>query len=172
MCNKQNKKQNVNMNNEEAVGLLNRLLEWLHQADLKNFGSRIQLVYVAAGAQHVDRIEVQNVASPLPQPSGPRGRDSYKGERKLPDVLSTEKAMALWRKAQEAGFVDDDYQPLLTRTQAALLADAMAVRLGIKEKWKVFEELWHRNYMRNDYNVAFSRKRSYDFMDELKAVLG
>ena len=68
--------------------------------------------------------------------------------------------------------MDDDYQPLLTRTQAALLADAMAVRLGIKEKWKVFEELWHRNYMRNDYNVAFSRKRSYDFMDELKAVLG
>ena len=160
------------MNNEEAVGLLNRLLEWLHQADLKNFGSHIQLVYVAADAQHVDRIEVQNVASSLPQTSGPRGRDAYKGERKLPDVLSTEKAMALWRKAQEAGFVDDDYQPLLTRTQAALLADAMAVRLGIKEKWKVFEELWHRNYMRNDYNVAFSRKRSHDFMDELKAVLG
>lgn len=110
------------MNNEEAVGLLSRLLEWLHQADLKNLGSHIQLVYVAAGAQHVDRIEVQNVASPLPQTSGPRGRDSYKGERKLPDVLSTEKAMALWRKAQEAGFVDDDYYPFGTPFSSRLYA--------------------------------------------------
>ena len=59
-----------------------------------------------------------------------------------------------------------------SRTQAALLADAMAERLGIREKWKVFEGLWHRKYMRSDYNLALTRKVSLDFQNELKRLLG
>jgi hypothetical protein len=92
--------------------------------------------------------------------------------KSLPDELATDKAMVLWRKAQQAGNVNEHYQPLLSRTQAALLADAMAERLGIKEKWKVFEGLWNRKYMRNDYNLALTRKRSLDFQDKLKRLFG
>ena len=88
----------------------------------------------------------------------------------LPDELATDEAMALWKKAQQAGFVDEYYQPLLSRTQAALLADAMAERLGIKEKWKVFEGLWNRKYMRSDYNLALAQQQSLDFQDELKRL--
>ena len=44
----------------------------------------------------------------------------------LPKVLATDKAMGLWEKAQQAGYVDENYQPLLSRSQAALLADAAA----------------------------------------------
>ena len=44
----------MSINNDEALGLLNRLLERLHQADLKNFGSHLQIVYVASGGQHVE----------------------------------------------------------------------------------------------------------------------
>ena len=44
----------MNLNDDEAIGLLNRLLERLHQADLTNFGSHLQIVYVASGAQHVE----------------------------------------------------------------------------------------------------------------------
>lgn len=51
----------MNINDDEALGFLNRLLERLHQADLKNFGSHIQLVYVASGAQHIGNIQTQNV---------------------------------------------------------------------------------------------------------------
>ena len=51
----------MNINEEDALGFLNRLLEWLHQADLKNFGSHIHLIYVASGAQHVGNIQTQNV---------------------------------------------------------------------------------------------------------------
>ena len=80
--------------------------------------------------------------------------------------------MALWRKAQRAGYVDEHYQPLLSRTQAALLADAMAGQLNIKEKWKVFETLWNRKYMRSDYNLALTRNISLDFQDELKQLFG
>ena len=80
--------------------------------------------------------------------------------------------MALWKKAQAAGWVDANYQPLISRTQAALLADAMAERLGIKEKWKTFEALWNRKYMRSDYNLALTRKGSLDFQAELKLLFG
>ena len=68
--------------------------------------------------------------------------------------------------------MDEHYQPLLSRTQAALLADATAQRLGIKEKWKVFETFWNRKYMRSDYNLALSQQQSYEFQDELKRLLG
>jgi len=90
----------------------------------------------------------------------------------LPDVLSTDEAMALWRKAQEAGFIDANYQPLLSRTQSALLADAMAECLGIREKWKVFEALWHRNNMRSDYNGALSQRQTLAFQDRLRELTG
>ena len=90
----------------------------------------------------------------------------------MPDVLATDEAMVLWRKAQRAGYVDANYQPLISRTQAALLADAMAERLGIKEKWKVFEGLWNRKYMRSDYNLALTQQQTYEFQDELKRLFG
>jgi hypothetical protein len=134
---------------------------------MKNFGSHLQIVYVSSGAQHV---ETQiNVGKTLPNPPCV-GRE--KEASNLPEALSTEAAMALWKKAQAAGWVDTNYQPLISRTQAALLADAMAERLGIKEKWKVFEGLWNRKYMRSDYNLALTRKGSLDFQDELKRLFG
>ena len=165
----------MNLNDDEAIGLLNRLLERLHQADLTNFGSHLQIVYVASGAQHVEtQINIENPPKqpttnpekeqPLPNP--------LQKERKprLPEVLATDEAMTLWKKAQAAGWVDANYQPLISRTQAALLADAMAERLGIREKWKTFETLWKRKNMRSDYNLALRQQQSLDFLTELKAL--
>ena len=89
----------------------------------------------------------------------------------LPPQLSTERAMALWKKAQDAGYVDANYQPLISRTQAALLANAMAERLGIREKWKVFGGIWHRTKMYKDYYQALEQKQSLLFQDKLKLLL-
>ena len=143
----------MNINDDEALGFINRLLERLHQADLTNFGSHLQIVYVASGAQHVET-QINVGAYPQPLPKG-KGVDGAEASKSLPEVLATDEALTLWKKAQAAGWVDANYQPLISRTQAALLADAMAERLGIREKWKVFEGLWHRKYMRSDYNLAF-----------------
>lgn len=119
-----------------------------------NAGGKLTLVQDKNGLWHtVEEAEIQEA--------------EYK---ELPEVLATDEAMALWRKAQQAGYVDEHYQPLISRTQAALLADAMAGRLGIKEKWKVFEGFWNRNYMRSDYNLALTRKKTLDFLDELKVL--
>ena len=151
----------------EVLKMLNELLEQQHRTGHPNNGSKIEIVYVASGAQHVEN--QINIGKTLPSPPCV-GKENGTGE--LPDELATDKAMALWRKAQQAGYVDEHYQPLISRTQAALLADAMAERLGIKEKWKVFEALWHRKYMRSDYNLALTRKGSLDFQDELKQLFG
>ena len=48
-----------NINNEDVLGLLNRLLEQLHQAGYTNHGSKIEVVYVASGAQYVNHIDTQ-----------------------------------------------------------------------------------------------------------------
>ena len=95
-------------------------------------------------------------------PGGQRGE--------LPEVLSTQKAMDLWQKAQDAGYVDGCYQPLLSRTRAALLADAMAERLDIREKWKVFGGLWNRRRMYKDYYQAVEQKQFLPFTDKLKQI--
>ena len=161
----------MEFNDDEIVALLNRLLEMLHQTDGNNQGSIVFNVY-SSGSLHVDHVDTQNFygdACPKPQKEKEKGKEDTPT---LPAPLGTEQAMVLWRKAQRAGYVDEHYQPLLSRTQAALLADAMAVRLGIKEKWKVFEGLWNRKYMRSDYNLALTRKGSLDFQDELKRLFG
>ena len=162
----------MNITDDEALGFMERLLERLRQADLTNFGSHIEVVYVAPGAQHVDT-QINMGAYPRPQAS-PQPSPKGKGDERelLSEALRTEDAMALWQKAQQAGYVDEHYQPLLSRTQAALLADAMAERLGIKEKWKVFEALWHRRNMHKDYYLAFGQQQTSDFQDERKALFG
>ena len=150
-------------NEEDALGFINRLLERLNQADFTNQGSKIEVVYVASGGQHV---ETQvNIGA---HRNTTQGRE--KGAEDMPELLATKEAMALWEKVQDAGYVDANYQPLISRTQSALLADAMAERLGIREKWKVFETLWNRKYMRSDYNLALTQQQSLDFQDELKSM--
>ena len=151
---------------------LNRLLAWLHQVDLKNFGSHINVVYVSADAQYVGHIETQYFGEHSQQlndaPQPPATKENTKDN--LPAALSTEEAMALWQKALEAGYVYENYQPRISRTQSALLADAMAERLGIKEKWKVFETLWNRKNMYRDYYKALNLQQSLAFQDEIKKI--
>ena len=87
----------------------------------------------------------------------------------LPDVLAQSE---LWQRVIDAGLVDDNCQPSVSRPEAALLAFALAERLGIANKWKLFESLWRRNNMRNDYNKALEQRKSLDFQDRLKELLG
>ena len=158
------------MNDDEAIGLLNRLLERLHQADLTNFGSHLQIVYVASGAQHVEtQINMGAYGQPETLPSPPCvGRE--KETSHLPEVLATDEAMTLWKKAQAAGWVDANYQPLISRTQSALLADAMAEKLGIRQKWKTFETLWNRKNMYRDYYKSLNLQQSLVFQDKIKKI--
>jgi len=152
----------------DVLKKVNELLEQLHRADKDHQGSTV-IVY-APGSQYVDK-QFNFGAYPQPLPKG-KGVDGAEASKSLPEVLATDEAMALWEKARAAGYVDDDYQPLISRTQAALLADAMAVRLGIREKWKVFETLWNRTKMYKDYYQAVEQKQFLPFQDRLKLLFG
>ena len=88
----------------------------------------------------------------------------------LPAVLATPEAMRLWEKTQKAGYVDEHFQPICSRSEAALLADVMAERLGITEKWKLFEAFWNRNNMRSDFSRAMTQPRTLEFRDKIKRL--
>jgi len=153
----------------DVLKMVNELLEQLHRKDMDHQGSIVLNIY-EKGSLHVDHVDTQNFyGEACPRPTQLQEDNT---PPTLPPPLSSPEAMVLWQKAQDAGYVDANYQPLISRTQSALLADAMAERLGIKEKWKVFEGLWNRKYMRSDYNLALTRKRTLDFQDELKRQLG
>ena len=139
--------------------------------EIVNQGNKcIVLNIFESGSQHVDTIHTQNVGAypqqPTPDPSQKGGEQSL-----LPESLATDEAMTLWKKAQAAGWIDANYQPLISRTQSALLADAMAEKLGIRQKWKTFEPLWNRKNMRSDYNLALRQQQSLDFLTELKRMI-
>ena len=90
-------------------------------------------------------------------------------EHVTPEVLA---GSELWHKVQQAGLVDADGLPTVSRPEAALLADMLAERLGIANKWKLFEKLWHRNNMRSDYNTALDQRKSLEFQERLKNIIG
>lgn len=86
----------------------------------------------------------------------------------VPEVLAESE---LWQKAKDAGLVNENNQPTISRTEAALLADMLAGKLGIRNKWKMFETLWQRNNMRGDFNTALGQNKSLAFQDKLKKLL-
>lgn len=58
--------------------------------------------------------------------------------------LTSEKAMKYWRRLMELGFVDQDckLRPETSRQQAMYIAEPFAEVLGLKNKWKKFEDFW------------------------------
>lgn len=156
----------INNIDSDLIGQLNRLLEQLHQTGGNLFGSHITLIRVEKGAQYVSHIGSQVFGTEKPDvPTKDRSPST-----ELPEPLATPEAMALWRKAQQAGYVNEHFQPLLSRTQAAMLAYEMTKLLGIRHKWRIFEAFWNRKNMRGDYNDALNQRQTLAFQDSIKAL--
>ena len=146
----------------DVLKKLDELLELLHQKNHISQGSIVFNIY-GKGSQHIDN--QINIGKTHPDPPC-LGREKSAGD--LPNELATDKAMVLWKKAQDVGWVDENYQPKLSRTQAALLASEMAKRLSVREKWKLFGAFWHQNKMYKYYYQAMNQKQTLDFLDEIK----
>ena len=87
--------------NEEALGLFNCLLEQFHQAGISKIEN---LVFVAPSAQYVNHIDTQIFGERQQhQDTSPA---TLVKDTPLSPELSTPKAMALWKKAQAAGYVE------------------------------------------------------------------
>ena len=155
----------MDLSNEDILELINRLLERLHQTDEDKESSPINLTYVAPGAQYVNRIDTQIFGADKSQKPKPASSSTSEPPQ-LPEPL------ALWRKAQQAGWVDENFQPKISRTKAAMMAHVMATKLGIRNKWKVFETFWHRQNMYQDYYDAVNQQQSFEVEDSLKSIFG
>lgn len=61
------------------------------------------------------------------------------------ETISESEADKYWNRLIEAGFVDYNHQllPDTSRKQAMYIAELFAERLGHKNKWKYFEQIWH-----------------------------
>ena len=92
--------------------------------------------------------------------------DNLNGE--VPEVLANSE---LWERVKDEGLVDENNMPTTSRPEAALLAYMLAEKLGIGNKWKLFEKLWNRKNMRNDYNTALEQRKSLKFQEKLKNIL-
>ncbi len=161
----------MDLSNEDILELINRLLERLHQTGEDKESSPINLTYVAPGAQYVNRIDTQIFGADKSQKPKPASSSTSEPPQ-LPEPLATDEAMVLWRKAQQAGWVDENFQPKISRTKAAMMAHVMATKLGIRNKWKVFETFWHRQNMYQDYYDAVNQQQSFEVEDSLKSIFG
>ena len=155
--------------NDDLIDQINRLLEWLHQSDGQHIGSHITLIKVEKGAQYVNQVGTQVFNTDKSDVSAKDHSPTIEPPE-LPEPLATPEAMVLWQKAQQAGYVNEHFQPLLSRTLSAILAFEMAKRLDIRNKWKLFGALWNRQNMRGDYNDALNQRQTLDFLDSLKKL--
>ncbi len=76
-----------------------------------------------------------------------------------------------WRKLKEAGLVDENGQPTISRTEAAILADVLLEKMGKGHKWKLFEKMWDRKNMRIDFQDAHNMVKYDKVLKKIKAIL-
>ena len=87
-------------------------------------------------------------------------------------VLTTKKAMKYWKRLMEHEFVDQNYKllPTTTRQQAMYIAEAFAEKLGLKAKWKTFEDFWGINNLAQEKNKSLELGKlpaRSDFIDKI-----
>ena len=125
----------------ERLEKKNRELEQQHEEDdarmLSGFGAPVVEVYEPGRpvARYITNISNVNTNSPqVTEKSVP-----------LQDILATKQAIQYWEQLKSKNFVDGHYMLLkdTTRQQAAYIADAFSEKLGIKAKWKTFQEFWN-----------------------------
>ena len=115
-------------NDEDALGLLNRLLEGLHQADYTNHGSKIEIVYVASGAQYVGTVQNQYLGAHPSPPKGREKRASETGKDADPPFDADTPLSALFRENhhKELRQIIDSWRPYLISDDPTIDALSLA----------------------------------------------
>ena len=106
----------------EVLKMLNQLLEQMHQAEDNNHGSKIEVVYVASGGQHVETIQKQIVYT-TKQQEAPKVKDTI-----IEEQFNDETPLsALFRKShhEELRKRIDSWRPYLIDDDPGI--DAVAV---------------------------------------------
>jgi len=103
--------------------------------------------------------------------NAPIKEDKEVNESITPDELNTEQAQALWKLAQEHGWVDEQWQPKgLSLTEASILADVFGETIHLKPRWKSFEQLWGVKNLKSRHQLALSQSKTGDLEIKIRKV--
>ena len=91
----------------------------------------------------------------------------------LPDILNTPEAEALFVKLHAEGIVDAKWQPLsLSNAEKGTLAEYIAEKLNIRNKWKLFGTLWNTDSetLRTSKARGLDQDKTWKFRARLDAL--
>ena len=91
----------------------------------------------------------------------------------LPDILSTPEAEALFVKLHAEGIVDAKWQPIsLSNAEKGTLAEYIAEKLNIRNKWKLFGNLWKMDSetLRTAKARGLDQDKTWKFREQLNAL--
>lgn len=86
-------------------------------------------------------------------------------------ILTTDKAMRLWQRAQKRGWVDEKLRPTVSMKKASVLASVMGGLLGLQKPWEPFERLWETQNLRIAHNQATEAKYYPNWYKEVSKTL-
>lgn len=95
--------------------------------------------------------------------------------KKIPEKLMNEETREMLADLVDEGILDESWQPIgLSGTERALVAKAVCDRLEVNEVWQLFGQLWGEKpeTLRAYYNKAMEQKKSLNYQDKLKKILG
>lgn len=91
----------------------------------------------------------------------------------LPEVLLSPQAKTLLSKLRTAGMLDEDLQPVgLSNAEKGTLAEYIAERLDITNKWKFFGNLWQTDSetLRTSKARGLDQDKTWKFREQLEAL--
>lgn len=113
-------------------------------------------------------IQVQNVHT---------GENKDRNHRPCLDItkisapLNTPRAMEIWQKYYDAGWIDHEFHSLRSRTESALMAKRMAEELHLNEYWEKFEHIFEMTNLRGAHGKAHDSQSGWDFDTEIDRLI-
>lgn len=85
----------------------------------------------------------------------------------IPSELNTEQAWKLWNIAIEKGWLNKDLQlmPGITHEKAAIIAERISYKLGLKNRWRPFEKQWEISNLQSKFDRGVANENLRDFYD-------
>lgn len=90
--------------------------------------------------------------------------------QEVPQCLQTEKAKIIFKKAIEAGFMNEDYSFNGTKYQMAYFADKAYNKLKLEYRWKHFQELWSVKNLSQTRHESIERFGHVPKQDEIDSI--
>jgi hypothetical protein len=90
--------------------------------------------------------------------------------QEVPQCLQTEEAKIIFKKAIEAGFMNEDYSFNGTKYQMAYFADKAYIKLKLEYRWKHFQELWSVKNLSQTRHESIERFGHVPKQDEIDSI--